>query len=155
MTTLLQRDIQTWRDIGGLHTAEEIAHQPAIWRALASILRKEHASLAAFLGDALSNPQQRVILTGAGSSAYVGEIVVDTLNAVWPAHIRAIATTTLLTYVIIGVGFVSAVEYADRPGTRSVAFIEDPFHISYYLCCLGIRRNRAIIAELFDALSAH
>ena len=55
----------------------------------------------------------------------------------------------------IGVGFVSAVEYADRPGTRSVAFIEDPFHISYYLCCLGIRRNRAIIAELFDALSAH
>ena len=54
MTTLLQRDIQTWRDIGGLHTAEEIAHQPAIWRALATILRKEQATLAAFLGDALS-----------------------------------------------------------------------------------------------------
>ena len=98
MTTLLQRDIQTWRDIGGLHTAEEIAHQPAIWRALADILRKEQATLAAFLGDALSNPQQRVILTGAGSSAYVGEIVVDTLNAAWPAQIRAIATTTLLTH---------------------------------------------------------
>ncbi|MEG1114507.1 MAG: SIS domain-containing protein, partial [Janthinobacterium sp.] len=98
MTTLLQRDIQTWRDIGGLHTAEEIAHQPAIWRALAGILRKEQASLAAFLGDALSDPQQRVILTGAGSSAYVGEIVVDTLNAAWPAQIRAIATTTLLTH---------------------------------------------------------
>lgn len=98
MTTLLQRDIQTWRDIGGLHTAEEIAHQPAIWRALAGILRSEQASLAAFLGDALSNPVQRVILTGAGSSAYVGEIVVDTLNAAWPAQIRAIATTTLLTH---------------------------------------------------------
>ncbi|MEG2034171.1 MAG: tagatose-6-phosphate ketose isomerase, partial [Janthinobacterium sp.] len=63
MTTLLQRDIQTWRDIGGLHTAEEIAHQPAIWRALAGILRKEQAGLAAFLGDALSHPAQRVILT--------------------------------------------------------------------------------------------
>ncbi|OFJ46720.1 tagatose-6-phosphate ketose isomerase [Janthinobacterium lividum] len=98
MTTLLQRDTQTWRDIGGLHTAEEIAHQPAIWRALSSILRDAQASLAAFLGDALSNPQQRVILTGAGSSAYVGEIVVDTLNAAWPAQIRAIATTTLLTH---------------------------------------------------------
>ena len=98
MTTLLQRDIQTWRDIGGLHTAEEIAHQPAIWRALAGILRSEQASLAAFLGDTLSHPQQRVILTGAGSSAYVGEIVVDTLNAAWPAQIRAIATTTLLTH---------------------------------------------------------
>ena len=28
----------------------------------------------------------------------MGEIVVDTLNAAWPAHIRAIATTTLLTH---------------------------------------------------------
>lgn len=54
----------------------------------------------------------------------------------------------------IGVGFVSAVEYVDRPGTRSIAFAEQPFHISYYLCCLAIRRNRPIIAELFDD-SAH
>lgn len=68
MTTLLQRDTQSWRDIGGLYTAEEIAHQPAIWRALAAILRDEQAALAAFLGEALSNPAQRVILTGAGSS---------------------------------------------------------------------------------------
>jgi len=98
MTTLLQRDTQSWRDIGGLYTAEEIAHQPAIWRALAAILRDEQAALAAFLGDALSNPAQRVILTGAGSSAYVGEIVADTLNAAWPAQIRALATTTLLTH---------------------------------------------------------
>lgn len=53
----------------------------------------------------------------------------------------------------IGIGFVSAVEHADRPGTRSIAFAEDPFHISYYLCCLAIRRNRPIIAELFDSLT--
>ncbi|ANY86639.1 MULTISPECIES: LysR substrate-binding domain-containing protein [Pseudomonas] len=54
----------------------------------------------------------------------------------------------------IGIGFVSAVEYADRPGTRSIAFVEDPFHISYYLCCLSIRRNRPIICELFDVCAA-
>ena len=53
----------------------------------------------------------------------------------------------------IGVGFVSAVEHADRPGTRSIAFAEDPFHISYFLCCLAIRRNRPIISELFDSLT--
>ncbi|MDD2058805.1 LysR substrate-binding domain-containing protein [Pseudomonas sp. GD03860] len=50
----------------------------------------------------------------------------------------------------IGIGFVAAVEYADRPGTKAVSFIEAPFHISYYLCCLATRRNRPIIAELFD-----
>lgn len=98
MMTLLHRDPQAWRDIGGLDTAEEIAHQPAMWRALAAVLQQQGAELAAFLGDRLHNPQQRVILTGAGSSAYVGEIVADELNAAWPAQVRAVATTSLLTH---------------------------------------------------------
>lgn len=98
MTTLLQRSQQAWRDIGGLHTAEEIAHQPALWGELYASLRDGHERVAAFLGNSLANPLQRVILTGAGSSAYVGEIVADELNAAWPAQVRAIATTTLLTH---------------------------------------------------------
>ncbi|GAB3372943.1 SIS domain-containing protein [Massilia agri] len=98
MTTLLQRSQQAWRDIGGLHTAEEIAHQPALWRELAASLEDGREAVAAFLGDSLANPLQRVILTGAGSSAYVGEIIADELNAAWPAQVRAIATTTLLTH---------------------------------------------------------
>lgn len=98
MTTLLQRSQQAWRDIGGLHTAEEIAQQPALWRELAGSLRDGRDAVAAFLGDCLADPLQRVILTGAGSSAYVGEIIADELNAAWPAQVRAIATTTLLTH---------------------------------------------------------
>jgi len=98
MTTLLHRDTQAWRDIGGLDTAEEIAHQPAMWRELCDRLRSERAAVAAFLGDRLSNPAQRVILTGAGSSAYVGEIVADELNAAWPAQVRVVATTSLLSH---------------------------------------------------------
>ena len=98
MNTLLNRAPQAWRDIGGLETAEEIAQQPAMWRELSAILRNEQAALTAFLGDCLSNPAQRVIMTGAGSSAYVGEIVADELNAAWPAQVRAVPTTSLLTH---------------------------------------------------------
>jgi tagatose-6-phosphate ketose/aldose isomerase len=98
MTTLLQRSQQAWRDLGGLHTAEEIAHQPALWDELSTLLQDGRERVAAFLGDYLANPLQRVILTGAGSSAYVGEIIADELNAAWPAQVRAIATTTLLTH---------------------------------------------------------
>jgi tagatose-6-phosphate ketose/aldose isomerase len=98
MTTLLQRASQDWRDIGGLDTAEEIAHQPAMWRELAAGLAAEQARVAAFLGACLSDPRQRVILTGAGSSAYAGEIIADELNAAWSAQVRAVATTTLLTH---------------------------------------------------------
>ncbi|MYM89676.1 SIS domain-containing protein [Rugamonas sp. FT82W] len=98
MTNLLQRAPQAWRDIGGLDTAEEIAHQPALWRELAAHLAAEKDRIAAFLGDTLGNPQQRVILTGAGSSAYVGEIIADEINAAWPCQVRAISTTSLLTH---------------------------------------------------------
>jgi len=98
MTTLLQRTPQAWRDIGGLDTAEEIVHQPAMWRELATSLATGHARVAAFLGDRLNNPRQRVILTGAGSSAYAGEIIADELNAAWPCEVRAISTTSLLTH---------------------------------------------------------
>ncbi|MRW86625.1 SIS domain-containing protein [Pseudoduganella sp. FT26W] len=98
MTTLFQRATNDWRDIGGLDTAEEIAHQPAMWRALAAHLGAEQSRLAAFLGDSLGDPQLRVILTGAGSSAYVGEIIADEINAAWPCQVRAISTTTLLTH---------------------------------------------------------
>jgi tagatose-6-phosphate ketose/aldose isomerase len=98
MTTLLQRSPQAWRDLGGLDTAEEIAHQPAMWRELAAGLAAQQARVTAFLGDRLHNPRQRVILTGAGSSAYVGEIVADELNAAWPCEVRAVATTSLLTH---------------------------------------------------------
>lgn len=50
----------------------------------------------------------------------------------------------------IGIGFVSAVEYAETPGTKPITFVDHPFFIEYHLCCLGIRRNRPVIAELFD-----
>ncbi len=98
MTTLFQRAATDWRDIGGLDTAEEIAHQPAMWRELAARLNAEQSAIAGFLGGCLRDPEQRVILTGAGSSAYVGEIVADEINAAWPAQVRAISTTSLLTH---------------------------------------------------------
>lgn len=98
MTTLLQFEPQEWLRIGGLHTAEEIAQQPGLWRELAGALEADQARIAGFLGDALSNPNQRVILTGAGSSAFIGEICADELNMAWPAQVRAVATTSLLTH---------------------------------------------------------
>jgi tagatose-6-phosphate ketose/aldose isomerase len=98
MTSLLQRERGEWQRLGGLHTAEEIEHQPAIWRALATMLDAMQARIDDFLGDWLQQPGNRVILAGAGSSAYIGEMAADTLNAGWPADVRAIASTSLLTH---------------------------------------------------------
>jgi tagatose-6-phosphate ketose/aldose isomerase len=98
MNTLLQRDPQQWHEMGGQHTAEEIAQQPALWRELAARLSVEQAPLADFLGDWLADARHRVILTGAGSSAFVGELAADLIDRAWPAEVRALSTTSLLTH---------------------------------------------------------
>lgn len=98
MDVTLLPDMPAWQRLGGAHTAEEIAQQPALWSALADVLEVARERVDAFLGDALRQPGQRVIFTGAGSSGFIAEMVADQINAQWPADVRAIHTTTLLTH---------------------------------------------------------
>ena len=87
-----------WIPRGGQHTAEEIAQQPALWQELADWLEGAQARLDGFLGDWLHDPRKRVIFTGAGSSGFIAEMVADHINAQWPADVRAVHTTSLLTH---------------------------------------------------------
>ncbi len=91
-------DLAAWQSRGGAHTAEEIAQQPALWTAVADLLEAAQPTLEAFLGSALTHTEQRVIFTGAGSSGFIAEMVADAINAQWPADIRAVHTTSLLTH---------------------------------------------------------
>ncbi|WP_145478831.1 SIS domain-containing protein [Stenotrophomonas rhizophila] len=98
METCLLPDLPQWQRLGGAHTAEEIAQQPRLWAALADLLAGAQHSIDAFLGTALEQPDQRVIFTGAGSSGFIAEMVADQINAQWPAEVRAVHTTSLLTH---------------------------------------------------------
>lgn len=91
-------DLSAWHRLGGAHTAEEIAQQPALWEDLAETLAQQSARIGDFLGDWLRQPGHRVILTGAGSSGFIAEMVADQINAQWPADVRAVHTTSLLTH---------------------------------------------------------
>lgn len=62
--------LPVWRRRGGACTAEEIAQQPALREALAEALETAHTRIDAFLGEALRQPGQRVLFTGAGSSGF-------------------------------------------------------------------------------------
>lgn len=91
-------DLPAWQRLGGAYTAEEIAQQPRMWTALADLLDDAQARIDRFLGEALRQPDQLVIFTGAGSSGFIAEMVADHLNAQWPAEVRALHTTSLLTH---------------------------------------------------------
>jgi tagatose-6-phosphate ketose/aldose isomerase len=98
MDVTLLPDMPAWQRLGGAHTAEEIAQQPTLWSALADVLEAARERIDAFLGDALRQPGQRVIFTGAGSSGFIAEMVADQINAQWPADVRVLHTTSLLTH---------------------------------------------------------
>lgn len=98
MDATLLTDLSAWQRLGGADTVTEIAQQPQLWDALADALCAERERVLAFLGQRLADPAQRVIFTGAGSSGFIAEMAADALNAQWPAEIRAIHTTSLLTH---------------------------------------------------------
>jgi len=91
-------DATPWSPPGGQYTAEEIAQQPALWDALADALEHAQARLDGFIGDWLGDPLRRGIFTGAGSSGFIAEMVADHVNASFPADVRAVHTTSLLTH---------------------------------------------------------
>jgi tagatose-6-phosphate ketose/aldose isomerase len=74
-------------------TILEIGQQPDAWREVAENL-DEHAT--SFLREATSRPDLRVILTGAGSSAFAGVIAAPALRRHLGRRVEAIATTSIV-----------------------------------------------------------
>ena len=72
-------------------TAREIAQQPAVWPEIEALLAQQRAALDAFLGPLLARPGLRIVLTGAGTSAFIGECLVPALLG---AGLRAEAVPT-------------------------------------------------------------
>jgi tagatose-6-phosphate ketose/aldose isomerase len=74
-------------------TILEIGQQPDAWREVTANL-DEHAR--GFLRDVTSRPDLRVILTGAGSSAFAGTIAAPALRRHLDRRVEAIATTSIV-----------------------------------------------------------
>ena len=83
---------------GGLHTALEIEGQPALWQEVYDMILKQKKSIQQFLAPVLANGDQRIILTGAGSSAFIGESAQGIIQANTRRLTQAIATTDLITH---------------------------------------------------------
>jgi len=95
--TWLELDDATLEARGGAFTAEEIARQPQCWRDTVALLQSERARIRAFLDPLLARPGMRVILTGAGTSAYIGQCLLPQLLGRLALRAEAIATTDLVS----------------------------------------------------------
>lgn len=82
---------------GAAWTSREIAQQPDVWAEVGSLVARERAALDAFLQPLAAHPALRVILTGAGTSGYIGDCLAPALSTRLHRRVEAIATTDLLS----------------------------------------------------------
>src|SRR5690625_5181697 len=99
MSLLLHPDYLTKkRNEEGAFTAAEIEQQPVTWRETWEKIISEPDQLSSFLHPLRTNKQLNIVLTGAGSSAFIG----DALTGVWlqsfSSPTQAIPTTDLVTH---------------------------------------------------------
>ncbi len=97
MTTHLELSEPDLNRAGALWTAREIAQQPTSWLRTLDTIREHAAAIAGFLAPLLTRPDLRIILTGAGSSAFIGECLAPQLLRRLDRRVEAIATTDLLS----------------------------------------------------------
>jgi len=81
---------------GGAHTAAEIAQQPAVWSAVYSLI-KDSTHINEFLTPLLAQKDLRIILTGAGTSAFIGKCMAPQMLQKLGRRVEAIATTDLVS----------------------------------------------------------
>jgi tagatose-6-phosphate ketose/aldose isomerase len=81
---------------GGIWTAREISQQPAVWPKIHSQLEGHAAALRAWLRPLLDRKDLRIVLTGAGTSAFIGETLAPALKQATQLRVEAIATTDLV-----------------------------------------------------------
>lgn len=82
----------------GAHTQREIWGQPGLWQKIYEQTAKEKGSLELFLKDITQNDDLHIVLTGAGSSAYIGLSLIGAFTRNFKKHTSAIATTDLVTH---------------------------------------------------------
>src|SRR5690349_15473466 len=93
----LQFDESRLVEAGAIWTAREIAQQPATLLATHGVMASRASEMSAFLGPLLARPELRIILTGAGSSAFIGKSLAPLLTHQLNRLVEAIPTTDLLS----------------------------------------------------------
>jgi tagatose-6-phosphate ketose/aldose isomerase len=76
-------------------TAREIAQQPQLWPQIARLIAAD-ARLREFLAPLLADPELRIVVTGAGSSSFVGDCLAPALSRLPGRRAEAVATTDIV-----------------------------------------------------------
>ncbi len=77
-------------------THKEIHQQPEMWRREYKALLASKSEISAFMHKYLT-PDTDIVLTGAGTSAFIGDAIEPVMRGIW-TNVRAVPTTDLITH---------------------------------------------------------
>lgn len=97
MTVSLFYNSEEIKEINKYITFKEIKQQPRLWKETFEIIKNRKEEISEFLSKVLLKERLRIIFTGAGSSAYVGDSVVPYLDKKLRPKVESIATTDIVS----------------------------------------------------------
>jgi tagatose-6-phosphate ketose/aldose isomerase len=79
-------------------TESEIFRQPELWKKVWRNYKDKRKDLLNYLKNIIDDRDINIILTGAGTSAYIGDVLLGSFNKYVQNPVSAIATTDLITH---------------------------------------------------------
>lgn len=87
---------QEWEKLSGVFTATEIHQQPATWKKTMAQIEENKEVLRTFIANITSQPDFDIILTGAGTSEFVGNALYSYLQKKLNYKVKSYGTTDLV-----------------------------------------------------------
>lgn len=93
----LSSETSLLEELGAVHTYKEINAQPDLWMEIYGQISADKERISSFLSGSLPGTS-RIILTGAGTSAFIGLSLTPLFNRNLKVHTDSVATTDLLSH---------------------------------------------------------
>ena len=87
---------EQWKESGAYWTSREIYQQPETWLKTFEQIRKEKDAISRFIQKVTSQPDYDIILTGAGTSEYVGNSIFPFLATLNDHKVKSYGTTDIV-----------------------------------------------------------
>lgn len=97
MEKLLNIDIEDLKKNSAYFTAKEINQQPKLWLETVNMLKNKRNEIEGYIKSKKLVRGVRIILTGAGTSAYVGDTVATYLSKKLNLRVESIPTTDIVS----------------------------------------------------------
>lgn len=94
---LFNKSEETWKELKGYWTAKEICQEPETWKKTVQQIKEEKDAIKAFIEKTTKNEDYDIILTGAGTSEFVGNSIFPFLQKSYDYKVKSYASTELVS----------------------------------------------------------